>query len=62
MSRIAEFKNGKLSYRDMTDKEEAELTKTTKSAPEPKQTAEERLEALEKRITELEKQLNQAKK
>ena len=63
MSRKAEFKDGKLVYRDMTKKEEAELENQAKSAKsDPVLTEEERLKQLESRIEQLEKLIQQEKK
>lgn len=54
MSRIAEYINGQMVYRDMTAEEEAELLNKQENAPAPVLSEEER-------IAELEAQLEAAK-
>ena len=45
--RIAEYKDGKMIYRDATQEEEAEFERQRAELPEPEPTPEERLNALE---------------
>lgn len=45
--RIAEYKNGNLTYRDATPEEIAELERQQAEMPKPEPTPEERLDALE---------------
>ena len=45
--RIAEYKDGKMIYRDSTSEEEAEFERQQAELPEPEPTPEERLDALE---------------
>lgn len=54
VSRVAEFKDGKLVYRDATKEEEAELTKSPAKGSVEEKTLEERLAELEERIKKLE--------
>ena len=51
---IAEYKNGKLEYRDATPEEIAEIERQQSEIPEPEPTPEERLESVEKRTDVLE--------
>lgn len=52
--RIAEYKNGKLEYRDATPEEIAELERLQADIPDPEPTPEERLESVEQRTDVLE--------
>ena len=45
--RIAEYKDGKMIYRDATPEEEAEFDRQKAEMPEPEPSTEERLDALE---------------
>ena len=45
--KVAEYKDGKTTYRDMTSKEIAELEAMRAQIPEPVPTPEQRLDALE---------------
>lgn len=52
--RIAEYKNGKLEYRDATPEEIAEIERQQSEIPEPEPTPDERLASVEKRTSDLE--------
>lgn len=52
--RIAEYKNGKLEYRDATPEEIAEIERQQSEIPEPEPTLDERLVSVEKRASDLE--------
>lgn len=45
--RIAEYKDGKMIYRDATSEEEAEIERQKAELPDPEPSPEERLDALE---------------
>lgn len=45
--RIAEYKDGKMTYRNSTTEEEAEFERMQKEMSDPEPTPEERLDALE---------------
>ena len=50
MSRIAEFVNGQMVYRDATAEEEQELLNQQQNAPVHQPTAEERISELEQQL------------